>query len=361
MIRYAPYQDVTRSDADLLVNTVNTVGVMGKGVALAFKKRFPQIMEKYQKACSEGRLSVGAFQITKINQSQHVINLATKEHWTNPSKYEWVGSGLVYLNKYITDQPGRFSSLCMPMPGAGNGGLDPARVQQMLRIYMAPAVSDGLDLTLCAAEEAPIKDPVFFAGIGARKTPEETLMVMRDVGAMLSERDIFLRSGGAAGADSAFHEGAKEVGAGNEIYLPFPNPKIPDGICNSSPVFDRLARNFHPNPSSLTPDANDKTDRRHKTLRLMSRNGHQVFGVDFQNPSHLVICWTPGGEGGGGTGQAIRLARSVGIPVIDLGRPEFRGISAPDVVDMAQDAIANFQISRGIKLDALGEDHSPSL
>lgn len=92
----------------------------------------------------------------------------------------------------------------------------------------------------------------------------------------------------------------------------------------------------------------------------MSRNGNQIFGEDFRIPTSVVICWTPGGNAGGGTGQAIRLANSTGIPVIDLGRPELSGISAREVRDMARELISAFRISRGIKELEASSDLTPA-
>lgn len=349
MITFQPAQDVTSSDADLLVNTVNTVGVMGKGVALAFKKAFGEIMAPYEAACAAGRLAPGTFQVLPTEDGRHVVNLATKQDWRDPSQYEWVGSGLVYLNRHLRERDPRPMSICMPTPGAGNGGLDAGRVQQMVATYLHEAMREGMDVRLCAEPAEPVNDPVFFAGVGARKTPPPVLDLMRGVGARLSEAGAHLRSGGAAGADTAFFEGARDAGEGAaEIFLPKPRRDVPDGILASSPVFDRMARNFHPKPAAITPDPGNPNDRRAHLMRLMSRNGNQVFGRDFTNPSCGLVCWTPGGRGEGGTGQAIRLARSTGIPVLDLGCPHLAGVSADDAAGIAVDMMREFRRSRGM-------------
>lgn len=347
MIQYQPDQNVVQSDAEVLVNTINVVGTMGKGVALAFKNKFPELMPRYKAACDKKRIFPGTFQILPTKDGRQVINLATKEHWKPPSQYDWVGSGLVYMNRYLTEKGADVKSLCMPMPGCGNGGLDNARVQQMIRTYMHPSMQRGLDLRLCATEEAAIEDPVYFAGVGARATPKPVLQLMEEVGAKLTESGMRLRSGGAIGADSAFYNGAKEVDpSGMEIFLPKQKPHITGGILRMSPVFIRLAKNFHPNPEAITPK--HPNDKREFILKLMARNGNQIFGTDFQIPSNAVVCWTPGGKGDGGTGQAIRLARSVGMPVIDLGRPELSGISADDVRDMVIEGVEAFRKERGL-------------
>jgi O-acetyl-ADP-ribose deacetylase (regulator of RNase III) len=349
MFLYNPNMDLSRSDADVLVNTVNTVGTMGKGVALVFKQRFPDIMKPYQAACKDGRLQPGTFQIFKTKTNQTVINLATKEHWRNNSRYEWVGVGMVYMNAYFSRQKQLFETMAMPLPGAGNGGLDPARVQQMMRVYLHKAAQEGLQIEVSSEEYAPIKDPIFYAGVGSRDTPDHILNLMSEVGALMCEMGHGLRSGGAIGADTAFWQGVNEVDPENcEIFLPKKKYNYPDGIVDISPVFRRLAKNFHPSPDAITPDPSNPDDKRHFILNLMARNGCQVFGQDFRNPSNAVICWTKGGEGKGGTGQAIRLADSAGIPVLDLGDPKYDGIRATDVRDLACEMIYDFRVARGL-------------
>lgn len=347
MLAFNPEEKIQNSDADYLVNTVNCVGTMGKGVALAIKTAFPQVMPPYLSACSRGYLEPGVFQTVKVNDRQSVINLATKDHWRAGSRYEWIGAGLVYLNRYFQDPARAKSSICMPLPGCGNGGLEPARAIQMIRTIMHKAMEGGTELRLIATETDPIADPIFYAGIGARKTPTDVLALMREVGALAADAGLGLRSGGAIGADSAFQDGATEAGSAlQQIYLTKPRRGMAHGIVNLDPVFKRLARNFHPAPAAITPDPDNPDDRRHGMLNLMSRNGCQLFGGDFTNPSNAVICWTEGGLTDGGTGQAIRMAGSVGIPVINLGRPELRGIRASDVLDLALEGIANFRAAR---------------
>ncbi|WP_411839943.1 macro domain-containing protein [Paracoccus sp. ME4] len=360
MLAFTPEQRIQVSDADFLVNTVNCVGVMGKGVALAIKTEFPQVMPPYLSACSRGYLEPGVFQTVKVNDRQSVINLATKDHWRDNSRYEWVGAGLVYLNRYFQDPARSGRSICMPLPGCGNGGLDPARVVQMIRTLMHKALEGGTELSLVSAETDPIADPVFYAGIGARKTPADVLALMREVGALAADAGLGLRSGGAIGADSAFQDGATDAGSGlQQIFLTKPRRGMAHGIVNLDPVFKRLARNFHPAPAAITPDPDDPDDRRHWMLNLMSRNGCQLFGADFTNPSNAVICWTEGGLIDGGTGQAIRMANSVGMPVINLGSPDLRGVRASDVLDLTIERIAEFRAARHLPEMAGSREATP--
>lgn len=326
MFTYQPGQDVARSDAEILVNTVNTVGVMGKGVALAMKNAFPEIMEPYERACASGRLRPGTFSVTKLEDGRRVVNLATKEHWRDPSKLEWVGSALVYLSVWL--QREKPASVALPPPGCGNGGLDWARVHAMAERYLAPALEAGVDIRILGERPDPLAFSPIFAGVGSRKTPPEVQAVMLRIAAELAERGWILRSGGAIGADTAFHDGMKRAGADDRslIYRPKVEPKFPNAIVDLREVHYRMMRNFHPKPEALTEYA----------AGLMARNGNQVFGPDFSDPSSCVVCWTPGGKGEGGTGQAIRLARAVGTPVFDLGEPALWLEPVSSIVEMVE-------------------------
>jgi hypothetical protein len=161
---------------------------------------------------------------------------------------------------------------------------------------------------------------------------------MREVGALLSGDGWTLRTGEAVGADSAFRDGVEATGRQGEIFTIKPRPDIPGSVFDLRPVHLRMLNSIHPKPEALSPVARN----------LMAMNGSQVFGTDFTEPSDLVICWTVGGRGGGGTGQAIRLARSVGIPVLDLGRPEYAGINAGEVVARAQEMARSHRAACGV-------------
>jgi len=149
-----------------------------------------------------------------------------------------------------------------------------------------------------------------YTGIGSRKTPEQVLLLMSNIAELLGERGYTLRSGGAGGADSAFEIGCDSVGGSKEIYLPWKNFNNRNSelnvVCESAL---ELASRFHPRYKYLKRPAK----------LLMGRNGYQVLGNDLKTPVDFVICYTPNGDGGGGTGQAIRIAKHHDIPVHDLG------------------------------------------
>lgn len=85
--------DIFSSPAQVLVNTVNTVGVMGKGVALEFKKRYPAMFKSYERVCDEKQLEIGKLLLWK-GPEKWVLMFPTKKHWRSPSKLEYIEAGL---------------------------------------------------------------------------------------------------------------------------------------------------------------------------------------------------------------------------------------------------------------------------
>lgn len=121
------------ADAEALVNTVNTVGVMGKGIALMFKERFSKNTEVYVQACKAKEVHVGQVLVTDTDElmgPKWIVNFPTKQHWRNPSKMEWVIDGLVDLKRFIIEN--QIKSIAIPPLGAGNGGLDWLQVRQQI-------------------------------------------------------------------------------------------------------------------------------------------------------------------------------------------------------------------------------------
>jgi hypothetical protein len=147
-----------------------------------------------------------------------------------------------------------------------------------------------------------------YAGIGSRKTPENTLRIMERVATRLEVLGYSLNSGGAEGADQAFAKGCTN----KVVYIPWAS--FGDGVVACSPEALDLASKYHPAWDRLSQGAK----------RLMARNMHQILGADLQTPVDFVLCWTPDGAETstsyktGGTGQAIRLAIANNIPVFNL-------------------------------------------
>lgn len=123
---------------EALVNTVNTAGVMGKGLALQFKKAFPENSKAYEAACKRGEVQIGkmfVFDAGGIVLPRYVINFPTKKHWRSPSKLEYVEQGLANLIEVIRDR--QIRSIAVPPLGAGLGGLDWSKVRALIERRLA--------------------------------------------------------------------------------------------------------------------------------------------------------------------------------------------------------------------------------
>src|SRR6266581_8444571 len=125
--------NILKADADALVNTVNCVGFMGKGIALQFKKAYPENFDAYQKACSAGEVQPGRmfiFELHSMLNPKYVINFPTKRDWRAKSRYEDVESGLKTLIVEVRRLDIR--SIAVPPLGCGLGGLDWRKVRPMI-------------------------------------------------------------------------------------------------------------------------------------------------------------------------------------------------------------------------------------
>lgn len=152
------------SEAEAIVNTVNTVGVMGKGIALLFRKAYPENYKKYKSECRKNNIKVGKMfyvrvgedtspslfeQTTDSNKSEYplwIINFPTKQHWRSPSKLEWIDEGLQDLKRVLEEK--KIRSVALPQLGCGNGGLDWRDVEQKIRKTFV----DGGDRTIIIYE-----------------------------------------------------------------------------------------------------------------------------------------------------------------------------------------------------------------
>ncbi len=131
MLRYTT-GNIIDSETEAIVNTVNTHGVMGKGIALAFKNAFPLNYKLYQKACKDGTIDIGKLLITETGQlyPKYIINFPTKKHWRYPSKYEYIEAGLKDLLRIIKEY--NIKSISVPPLGSGNGRLEWPKVKQLI-------------------------------------------------------------------------------------------------------------------------------------------------------------------------------------------------------------------------------------
>jgi len=133
MIRYTR-GNLLEAGTDALVNTVNCVGVMGRGIALQFKQAFPENYEKYRLACEHGEVEPGrmfVFATGNLMGTKFIINFPTKKHWKGKSKIGDVDNGLDALVEIIRAH--RIKSIAVPPLGCGNGGLDWGVVRNLIK------------------------------------------------------------------------------------------------------------------------------------------------------------------------------------------------------------------------------------
>jgi O-acetyl-ADP-ribose deacetylase (regulator of RNase III) len=124
---------------DAVVNTVNTVGVMGKGIALMFKEAFPSNYREYEAASKRGGIRTGTMFVTEVppilRGPRWIINFPTKEHWRGKSRLEWIEAGLRDLHRVIDEK--NIRSIALPPLGCGNGGLDWSVVRPLIECELA--------------------------------------------------------------------------------------------------------------------------------------------------------------------------------------------------------------------------------
>lgn len=135
--------DILKDKSDAIVNPVNCVGVMGKGLALQFKKAFPLNYRDYARDCKENQVVVGKvhWSFVAALDERFVVNFPTKKHWRDKSEIEYISSGLDHLIALITHL--KLKSLAIPALGVGLGGLPWEEVKQVLLTKL-----DGLSKTV---------------------------------------------------------------------------------------------------------------------------------------------------------------------------------------------------------------------
>lgn len=127
--------NIFNSKCHTIVNTVNCIGVMGKGIALVFKLRYPNMFEQYQEYCKSKLIGIGKLWLYKGEQdAPWVLNFPTKFHWKYPSKIEYLEKG---LRKFVeTYKEKGISSIAFPLLGTHNGGLDKQEVLSLMQHYL---------------------------------------------------------------------------------------------------------------------------------------------------------------------------------------------------------------------------------
>ncbi len=132
MIRFKA-GDILVEDAEALVNTVNCVGVMGRGIALQFKEAFPNNFRAYAEACGRGEIRPGrmfVFETGGLTNPRYIVNFPTKRHWRGNSRMEDIEAGLADLTRLIRERG--ICSIAIPPLGSGLGGLEWDAVRQRI-------------------------------------------------------------------------------------------------------------------------------------------------------------------------------------------------------------------------------------
>ncbi|MGB2819337.1 MAG: macro domain-containing protein, partial [Phycisphaerae bacterium] len=126
--------DILAANAEALVNTVNCVGVMGRGIALQFRKAFPKNFKAYKALCDRKELEPGkvyVFDLNRLENPRYVINFPTKKHWRSKSRLAYIESGLGALIEELRRRDIR--SVAMPPLGCGLGGLEWEAVRKRIK------------------------------------------------------------------------------------------------------------------------------------------------------------------------------------------------------------------------------------
>ena len=133
MIEFKYNQDIFKTECEVIVNAVNCVGVMGKGIALQVKTKYPEVFKRYKNICDKKMLKPGLLQIVKT-KDKTILNFPTKIHWKNNSQIEWIEEGLI---KFVESYKERgIGSIAFPPLGCGNGNLNWEEVKLLMLKYL---------------------------------------------------------------------------------------------------------------------------------------------------------------------------------------------------------------------------------
>lgn len=168
--------NLLQADVDALVNTVNTVGVMGKGIALQFRKAYPEMFRAYAAAAKRGELSLGKMHVWETQLAigpKFIVNFPTKGHWKSPSRLDDVVAGLDDLVRLIERLDIR--SVAVPPLGCGNGGLDWSVVEPAIRDRLGAL--PGVEVLLFPPEGAPSAAEMVIGGKAPKMTPGRAALV----------------------------------------------------------------------------------------------------------------------------------------------------------------------------------------
>ncbi len=143
--------NILESKTEVIINPVNTVGVMGKGLALQFKQKFPTNYKIYKEACKNKTINIGKLLLvsnfnneSNLERKKFIINFPTKKHWRNPSNIEYIEEGLKDLVRIIENNS--FESMAIPALGCGLGGLEWKNVKLLIEKYLGNL--EGIEIVI---------------------------------------------------------------------------------------------------------------------------------------------------------------------------------------------------------------------
>lgn len=139
---------VFNTPAKVLVNTVNCFGVMGAGIALEFKLRYPEMYKDYVIKCEQKEVRIGRPKLFKYSKDVWIMNFPTKNHWRNPSKMNYIEDGLEYFVQNY--RKANIDSIAFPKLGTNNGGLDWTEVKNVMENYLEEL---DIDVYICLDEK----------------------------------------------------------------------------------------------------------------------------------------------------------------------------------------------------------------
>lgn len=323
--------DIFDSDADALVNPVNTVGVMGAGLAKQFATRFPAMVPDYQEHCRQAKQLHAQFglHVSKCD-NVWVVNLPTKEHFKSPSELSYIRRSLMHLRQWVISN--NISSITLPALGTGLGKLSAIQVLHLIT-YHLKFIPHSCRIDLYGFENVPTWLKMYFnelelkhnqyprfTSVGSRRTndsAEERYCTALTTIYSIDPRMILCTGDAYKGGDkiSWKHYAGKKFRFGppnRDYYLP-DTIVVPEDSSHYSRAVN-IASSLHGGWKYM-----DEFQR-----SLHTRNVFQVLGASLNRPSEFLLCWTPDGAENttgrdtGGTGTAIRIANQYGIPVFNL-------------------------------------------
>lgn len=303
--------------AQALVNAVNCVGVMGAGIALAFKLRYPAMFEDYKIKCKNEKIITGKVDYYKNEDGTIIVNFPTKYHFKYPSQLIWIEQGLQDFVK--TYQKHGITSVAFPKLGTGNGGLNWNEVKALMEKYL---MNLDIDVYICLnnkkeAEGNKGKTNMYkrIAVIGSRQLAVQSKEIKENVTKAFKEfvethKPEWIVSGNAEGADNLSH-----LYDNNLQYLPWPGYNkhlMVNGksiVAGNITVFDKEIFEMFPWM---------KTKVNSPVMKLIRRNFAMIRGIKPGNQVDAILYWVPGNEVTSGTKYAYDLGKKLGIPMFPL-------------------------------------------